>query len=109
MPKPFEILLTEMRNGRIAEQLTDAWGELIAAVRHTGKAGSMTVTFSVKPSGENGMEIEAKVKLNDPKPDIGPAFFFVSPDGELTRTDTRQRDMFAAEGVTSFKSRAAGE
>ena len=109
MPKPFEILLTEMRNGRVAEQLTDAWSELIAAVHHTGKAGSMTVTFAVKPSGDNGMEITAKVNTKEPKPDIGAAFFFVSPEGELTRTDTRQRDMFAGEGVADFKRRAAGE
>jgi hypothetical protein len=94
MPRPFEHILMEMRNGRVAEQLTDAWAELIADVHHTGKPGSMTVVFSVKPSGENGMEIGAKVATKPPKPETGASFFYIDLEGNLTRTDTRQRDMF---------------
>ena len=104
MAKPFEILLTEMRNGRVVEQLTDAWGELIDAVRHTSKPGSMTVTFSVKPSGENGMEISTKVATKEPKPDVGTSFFFIDADGNLTRSDTRQRTFFD-EGVSRIPER----
>jgi hypothetical protein len=84
----------EMRNGRVAEQLTDAWGDLIAAVQCTGKPGSMTVVFSVKPSGDNGMEIVTKVTAKEPKPETGASFFYVDLEGNLTRADTRQRDIF---------------
>jgi hypothetical protein len=94
MTKAFEHTLTEMRDGRVVERLTDEWGDLIAAIRNTGKSGSMTVTFSVKPSGENGMEVDVKVSTKAPKPQIGAAFFFIDSNGDLSRKNERQLELF---------------
>jgi hypothetical protein len=94
MAKAFEHTLVEMRDGRVAEQITDEWDALLANVRHTGKAGTMTVIFSVKPSGENGMEVTAKISSKAPREDVGTAFFFVDDAGNLTRTNPKQADLF---------------
>jgi hypothetical protein len=105
LAKPFEILLTEMRGGRVAEQLTDALDQIVQAVRITGKPGKLSVTFSIKPSGENGLAISTKVDAKPPTADVGEAFFFLTQDGGLSRTDTRQRELEFGGNVTRVPDR----
>ena len=108
MARPFEQILAEMRNGRFSQQLTDEIAEVAAAVFSTSKAGKLTITLNIKPSGENGIEIEGKVATTIPKPDIGKSFFYGDAEGNLSRTDARQREMaLEAAGVTPLKTAGA--
>ena len=66
----------------------------VSKIRTTGKSGSMTVTFTAKLSGENGVEVATKVAIKEPKPDAGASFFYLDADGNLVRQNPRQRDMF---------------
>ena len=108
MPRPFEQIIAEMRNGRFSQQLTSELDELAKAVHSTGKLGKLAISLTLKPSGENGIELEGKVSTTTPRPDIGKAFYFMDDNRELSRTDTRQREMqLEAAGVTPLKAKTA--
>jgi hypothetical protein len=107
MPRPFEQILVELRNGRFSQQLTDEFDELARAVHSTGKSGTINLKLTLKPSGENGLEIEGKTSTTIPKADVGKGFLFFDAEGNLTRSDTRQREMqLEAAGVTPLRAEA---
>ena len=107
MPRPFEQIIAEMRNGRFSQQLTTELDDLAKAVHSTGKSGKLSISLTLKPSGENGIEMEGKASTTIPRPDVGKAFYFMDENSELSRTDTRQREMqLEAAGVTPLKPKA---
>lgn len=81
MSRPFEHVLTE------------ELAEIVAAVQATGKAGDLTLKLSIKPTGDNQVEIEAKITGKAPKPDVGKAIFFVDKNHGLSRRDPNQTEM----------------
>lgn len=91
--------LLEARNGQIAADINRKFGDLLAGIRETGKAGKITVVLAVKPSRVKDFQvaevaISHDCKIAKPEQDIGEAVFFVTPDGGLTRSDPEQQEMF---------------
>lgn len=93
----------EMRNGKVAADISEKFNELVSAVLDTGGTGKIAVTFDIKPAradvrgGVKEVTMSHSVKLSKPERPIGDSTFFVTPDGSLSRTDPEQMEMFSVE------------
>lgn len=94
-PDLFTHTVNTMDYGVTPEQLSDALAELLQAVRDTGKAGHVSLKLTVKPeSVANGqVSITPDIKLNAPQQPQGKSMMFMTPEGNLTREDPRQRSL----------------
>ncbi len=96
----FVAVLLEMRNGKVATDVSKKMNELIDSIKETGKAGKLTLTLSLRPSkadlheGVKEISITHECKLAKPEKPIGPSVFFVDHEGGLTRTDPDQQQLF---------------
>lgn len=90
MSKLITDILREMEGGQLVEDATVKWDKVIAAVRETRKAGSLTITL--KADTTKGMVIEVTGSISGKVPEFGrpPSVFFVADDGSLVREDPRQ-------------------
>lgn len=105
--RPFMDFLREHRNGSTHDDLSEKLQELVAAVIEEGKAGTLTLTISMKPLGKSdGLEVGADVKIKAPKPATGVSIFFASPENNLVRQDPRQTAMELREVTPSSAARA---
>lgn len=103
MVTDFIAVIAEMRNGQVAADISRKLNELMDAIRDTGGPGALTLKLKVKPStidiheGVKEVEITHSCEITKPEKPIGKAIFFVSRDGNLTRTDPDQQELFEQE------------
>jgi len=91
----FAETLIAMRNGAVVDEMGKRLRGVVSAVRETGKAGSLTLTFKVTPTHGSGevVSVEAEVKEKTPQPTLGKSIFFTMEDGKLNRRDPRQMQL----------------
>ena len=90
---PFSEWLLTQANGRTHAELTEKWHDLLAAVRETGKKGSLQLAVTVTPAGKGDdrmVFITDNVTSKMPQGDRPQAVFFIDDDGNVTRSDPRQ-------------------
>lgn len=90
----FNHTLIELNSGATVHELDDALQKVLAAVRATGKAGSVTLSLKVAPAAKNTSEVvmvQAQVKASVPEPERGMTIFYVTDDNRLARNDPRQQ------------------
>lgn len=105
MPKP-EVktsaltTLCELRNGRTIDELSQQLGEVIEAVRRTGKPGTLSLRLTVKPFSKGKTDEEVQpLAIDDaistklPQLERGVTLFFSAADGSLERNDPRQMSL----------------
>lgn len=88
--------LLALNKGATVATLNTKLAEVIAAVRSTAKAGSITVTLKVTPGQKGNAEmvfVDADVKTKIPAEPQGSTLFFTTDDNRLTRKDERQQDL----------------
>lgn len=106
----FADILRFYRRGAAERKVQEELDALCRAVEATGKAGSLTITLSVKPSkaGENETDLDITAKAKLPQVPLPTATFFLE-GGKLSRTNPRQMDAFDDEtdrpGVSSLDSK----
>ena len=90
--RPFAELLTILDRGTAHAEASRALNDLVAAVRDTGKKGSMSITVELAPlkGSSNQILVAARVVAKPPKSDPGAAMFYVDTSGNLTREDPNQ-------------------
>lgn len=90
--RPFADFLREQSGGRTHEELTDALAEVVAAVRDTGKKGTLTLTINVTPlkNGGGALTVTDTVKKGVPVHDRRASIFYATDSGSLTRDDPQQ-------------------
>lgn len=100
----FVSTVMEMRNGKVAADISRDFNEVYGAVLETGGKGQITITIDITPTRADmsagrikEVSLEHSVKLKKPKRPIGPSAFFVTDDGSLSRTDPEQMEMFSTE------------
>ena len=89
--------LNERRLGTIAEA-TKLMHELMAAVRATGKSGSITIKLNVATdkTDELALTIDAEVTSKAPKPERRKALVYHDVESRaFTKTDPRQLELLA--------------
>lgn len=91
--RPFAAFLQEQSGGQLHDELSTRLHDLIAAVRETGKAGSISLKIDIKPiPGTDGrtLTVTDTVAAKLPKTERPKSIFFVTDDFNLSRTDPRQ-------------------
>lgn len=88
----FAYALSQIRNGKTQEELSEKLNELIQSCRDTEQKGSITLTITVRPDkGDSGQYfLRPDIKLKKPELAIGDTIFWGTPEGNLQRTDPAQ-------------------
>ena len=86
------------RGGKDLADLSLRLSEVTAAVINTGKAGTVTLTVSVKPAkrGQSAVMVETKLAAKVPSMEPDASFWFGTADGVLQKEDPRQTTMFGS-------------
>lgn len=90
----------DIRNGAVAMDINQKFNSVLGAVLETAGKGELTIKLLISPSkmGMGGAVIETEVshecKVKRPELKIGSGFFFVTAEGELSRDDPAQVNMF---------------
>ncbi len=94
--RPFTDILREARRGAVVELISEEMETVIKAVRHTGKAGALTLKIDIKPRDQDAEQVNLsfKVTAKAPSAPMPEALFFTTLDGDLLRDDPTQREMF---------------
>lgn len=93
--RPFAELLTMLDHGAAHAEASRALHDLVAAVRDTGKGGTMTITLKLGPLKGNvdQLVVAAQVAAKPPKSEPAAAIFYVDDAGNLVRNDPRQLEL----------------
>jgi len=79
-------LLQEHRAGATQDLISESLRDLVASVSDENRAGSLTITISVKPIGKgDGLEVGIAHSAKMPKTVPGSAVFFATPSNDLSR------------------------
>lgn len=94
--RPFTDVLREARGGRVVDSVSEELEQVIKAVRHTGKAGALTIKMTIKPRDEDGEQVNIAFAITPklPQAPVPEAVFFTTLDGDLLRDDPNQREIF---------------
>lgn len=99
--KPFADFL--VGQGQAHDELTDGLHDLVAAVRDTGKAGSITLTIKVEPDKRTDgvLRVTDNVVVKAPKHDRGARIYYQDRAGNLSRTDPNQPELEGLRDVSA--------
>jgi hypothetical protein len=91
----FSAWLFQQRQGALHSELTIALAEVTQAVMDTDKAGSVTLTVTIKKAGRGiQMIVSDNITTKIPKAEVDPSFFFFDEETcSLTRNDPYQPDL----------------
>ena len=90
---PFSEYVRELEAGMIDAEATDLMGELVRAVRDTGKKGSISLKIELVPTDRDGDHIHLSVKdlsISKPQPPRDGQLMYSSGDGDLARHNPNQ-------------------
>lgn len=100
----FVTMLSELRKGLTVSELSDELACLVAAVRATGKKGSLSVKLVLVPAADGEtVLVTSDWAVKEPLPNKASTTFFTTDDNLLVRQDPRQRELF---GVVAGKKPA---
>ena len=96
----FTQVLSQIRKGRLNDEITEQLAAAVLSARATGKKASVTLKLEIVPKGEENEFIHVKddVKTVLPRLDYGTAMFFATNDGGLVRDERVQGPLFNAKG-----------
>lgn len=83
-------VLTDLDSGGVHNELSVEINRLVAAVRETRKAGTLTLQLNVKLSERDLVVVRAEVKSKIPRPATEATSFFVDDEGGLSIHNPRQ-------------------
>lgn len=90
--RPFADFLREHAGGRSHNELSETLKDLVKAVSLTHKAGSLTLTITVKPMKDNvdALIVSDKIVAKVPQLDRKVSVFYATSEGNLVRDDPNQ-------------------
>jgi hypothetical protein len=90
MARDFADLITDMGHGEVHQRLSEDLAKIVEAVEDTGLKGKMTITITVKRSGERVAMVDLASKLDIPRHPTPSSGFFFEAGGGLAKSDPRQ-------------------
>ncbi len=85
--------ISSLHAGLLADEANDKLQDLVKAVDSTGKAGTITITLSVRKATAGALAVKGKVTSKLPaEPDLE-ALLFPTPEGNLLTEDPRQQKL----------------
>ena len=92
--RPFADVLRDLNRGRTHTELSEAMQSLVAAVVETGRKGTLTLTVTISPTGDDGaVKLTDQLAVKTPSFDRAASLFYVDDEHNLSRTDPRQLEM----------------
>jgi hypothetical protein len=84
-----------IRQGSLIDDLDRQLYELGLLVKHTGKAGELTLKLKIRPIDNMGsaIHIEDVIAVKEPELAKEKSVFFVTEAGEFVKNDPRQRNL----------------
>lgn len=92
-PVPFTQFLMQQRRGVLHAELSEALAAVVGAAVKFGKTGSLTVTFKIKPKGDDAIEISDAYVAKAPTPPASASLFFADETGVLSRQRLNQPEL----------------
>lgn len=94
--RPFADVLQEIDRGKFHAEVSDALHELTSHVEDTRKGGEVVLVIKVQPMKKNAdvLEVVADVRTKLPRNERKASIFFADREGNLTRTDPNQPELF---------------
>lgn len=92
----FQETILQINSGAAVTELSEALARVVAAVRATGKSGSITLVLKVAPASKGSADVllvESQVKTKLPERDRGMTIFYATEDNKLVRNDPRQQTL----------------
>lgn len=92
----FSETILQINNGATVAELSEALQRVVAAVRQTGKSGSLTLTLKVAPASRTATDVlmvESQVKIKLPEPERGMTIFYATDENRLVRNDPKQQTL----------------
>lgn len=88
-------VLSEIRRGQALTEASESLAEVVSGVRQWGRPGELRITLKVRPNpdGET-VDIEDDLVMKAPKRPKKSTRFFATEEGELTRENPKQPEMF---------------
>jgi hypothetical protein len=92
----FLAFLAGVNKGRTVTELGEMLQVLAAAVENTGKSGTLTLKFTMKPAGTNSdaVTVTDEVLLKAPRLKRPESIFFLDADHNLVRNHPNQNSLF---------------
>ncbi len=93
---PLWDFLVNVRKGEFASEAADDIATVVEAVRRTGRAGTVSIKFTIRPQGnsEDGVVfVRDEVSAKLPRPEKKDTVFFATDEGRLSRRDPRQSEL----------------
>jgi hypothetical protein len=95
--RSFTAVLAELRDGQVIVEASKALHDALAAVQEHNRPAKVTLTLEVRQLGTKGVsdavEVVAEIASKLPKADPASTLFFITEDGNASRTQDRQRDL----------------
>lgn len=94
--RPFADVLQEIDRGKFHAEVSEALHELTSHVEDTRKGGEVLLVIKVQPMKKNAdvLEVVADVRTKLPRNERKASIFFADREGNLTRTDPNQPELF---------------
>jgi len=88
-------VLKQVRAGGLVHELNEELEKVVAGVRETGKAGTVTLKINIAPikPGSTALNVGGEVTAKIPRPAHDASIFFATTNNTLQRTDPRQMNM----------------
>lgn len=86
--------LQSFRRGELLREANDQLEDLIRAVKDTGGKGDITIKLPFKINDAGQLECVPRVDSKRPRRALGTGIYFATENGQLTRRDPDQADMF---------------
>lgn len=87
-------IMAEIDSHNLHEAMSAALAEVVRGVEATGKVGTLTLTFKVKKNKDRQVMVDSEVKRKVPEEGIATTMFFADENGNLTRRDPKQAELF---------------
>lgn len=99
-PPSFAAMLAQVRPGTDIEA-AEMLRKVVAAVKETGKTGSLVIRLDVKPAGtdEDAVDVFDKLTPRIPEKSRNGARAFITPEGDLSRTDPNAMPLWQDEDI----------
>lgn len=111
--RPFADWFREQAKGTTHAEMGDALHDVIARVKDTGKAGSVTLTISIKLADKNAPDgplfISDEIKTKLPEFDRPASIFYTDAHGNPVRDDPQQLQFDSLREVPKNVDPATGE
>jgi hypothetical protein len=99
--RPFSDFLREQSGGDTHAELSEALRDLVARVRNTGKAGTLTLVIKVEPlKTSDALAVTDEIRLKLPDYNRDGSLMFTDRDGNLIGNDPNQLASFDVDRAT---------